>query len=166
LLVRDWVVNPGAAPSIHSFWTRSPESRPRAVAEPQDEAHPVHRHLGAEGDPVRQKAIERQSTIRLPGPFPGREADALAVPDRRDVGVGEVSKAEIREDGLGHIDDDVAAVGPRRKHADLGLALRVDGTVEKAEARVAAAGVGEHAQRVRGLAGCRGGVSRPNRRTA
>jgi hypothetical protein len=50
------------------------------------------------------------------------------------VGVGQKDQAQVREDRLGEIQHGIAGLVPCREYADLHLAQRVDGALEKADA--------------------------------
>jgi hypothetical protein len=63
------------------------------------------------------------------------------------VRVRQVDQAEVREDRLGQVDDDIARLIPGGEDTDLRLALRADGAVEEADSRMPAAGIGKHEER-------------------
>ena len=99
---------------------------------------------GAEADAVGEGSLHFVIAVLQAGPFKMREEDVLAGPNGGDMRVGEVGEAKVGPDRFGNISDDVAVFIPGSKDAELGFALRIDRAFEKADARVATAGVREH----------------------
>src|SRR5207247_9116959 len=57
----------------------------------------------------------------------------------------------LEPDGLGNISDRIAAAGPSREDAGLGLTLRPNGSVTKADAGMPPAGIWQNEKRITGL---------------
>ena len=94
--------------------------------------------------PLGSFRVRSKRAVGAAIPFEPVQLDLLLGPNGRNVGVGEIGQAQIGPDRLGHIDDDVAGVIPRREDADLGFALRSDGAVEEPDPRMTAARIGQH----------------------
>ena len=121
------------------------QRRLAAIAKPHvhDQASVGPCHTGSKRDPVGKKTLHAQRMIGVPRPFGSFQSDGLFIPDRGNVGMGQVGQSQIRPDGLGDIQYSITASFPGSKGTDLGFALRIDGPVQKPNAGMAASRVGK-----------------------
>lgn len=101
---------------------------------------------GFEGNPVGETSPDGEPAFLAAIPFESIQGEAAFGPDGGDVGVGQVSETEIGPDGFREIDHNVGSGIPGGEDADFGFPLWIDGPFEETGARMASAGIGEHAE--------------------
>ena len=77
-------------------------------------------------------------------PFLRLKLDALQIPNRFHVRMGQIGEPKIGPDCFRNIHDDIALLVPRAEHTQLGFALRLNSAVKKPDSRVSSTRVRQH----------------------